>query len=149
VTNTEREQRLERTMARSGYSSDALIEVLHTAQSLYGYLSPEILERVATRLKMPPSRVLGVATFYHLFSFEPKAPHRAVVCLGTACYAAGAKKLETLLRRDWPDWQIKVGRCLSSCGLAPVVVCNGDPQIRLTPERLDAHLREVTENELR
>jgi bidirectional [NiFe] hydrogenase diaphorase subunit len=145
VTNAERQQRLERTMARYGYSSDALIEVLHTAQSLYGYLSQEILETIAERLKMPPSRVLGVATFYHLFSFEPKAPHQAVVCLGTACYAAGGKKLENTLRKNWPNWQLKVGRCLSSCGLAPIVVCDGEARVRLTPERLEAQLKELSE----
>jgi bidirectional [NiFe] hydrogenase diaphorase subunit len=144
VTNTEREQRLERTMARYGYSSDALIEVLHTAQKLYGYLSPPTLERIAAQLKMPPSRVLGVATFYHLFAFEPKAPHQAVVCMGTACYAAGAKRLEAMLRKNWPQWQLKVGRCLSSCGLAPIVVCDGDARVRLTPARLEAHLAEVS-----
>jgi len=131
-------------MARYGYSSDALIEVLHTAQSLYGRLSRDILERIALRLKMPPSRVLGVATFYHLFSLEPKAPHQAVVCLGTACYAAGGKRLEKLMRRNWPNWQVKAGRCLSSCGLAPVVVCDGEAKVRLTPDRLEAHLKELS-----
>ena len=130
-------------MARHGYSSDALIEVLHSAQSLYGYLSHATLAQIASRLRMPPSRVLGVASFYHLFTFEPNAPHQATVCQGTACYAAGAPQLERLIRRQWPQWRVRVGRCLSSCGLAPVVVCDGEPQVRLTPERLENHLREV------
>src|SRR5215470_14524045 len=85
-----RDKLLERAMSRHQYSGDALIEVLHTAQELYGFLSPERLKRIARKLRLPPSRVLGVASFYHFFSLEPKGEHTFVVCLGTACYVAGA-----------------------------------------------------------
>lgn len=141
----QREQRLERVMARHGYSRDALIEVLHAAQSLYGYLSPPLLESIAERLRLPPSRVLGVASFYHLFALAPKAPHEAMVCLGTACYAAGGTRLAEQLRARGPDWHVKIGRCVGCCGLAPMVIADGRPLIRLTPSRLKEALDEVTE----
>jgi hypothetical protein len=59
-------------MSRHNYSGDALIEVLHTAQEMYGHLTPELLRTIANKLRLPPSHVLGVATFYHFFSLEPK-----------------------------------------------------------------------------
>ena len=51
------------------YRADALIDVLHAVQDIYGSLSPELLTTVADALELPPSRVMGVATFYHLFTF--------------------------------------------------------------------------------
>lgn len=134
-----REKELARAMARHQYSGDALIEVLHRAQELYGYLSPGLLKRIAHELKLPPSRVLGVATFYHLFRFQPAKKHTAVVCLGTACYAAGGSELMTAVEKRCArsgDWTIEAGRCVGSCGLAPVAICDGAPLSRVTPQEL-------------
>src|ERR1035438_9391834 len=86
-----REKLLERAMSRHQYSGDALIEVLHTAQELFGFLSPPLLKTIAHKLRLPPSRVLGVASFYHFFSLKPKGEHTFTVCLGTACYVAGSQ----------------------------------------------------------
>ena len=84
---------LESEMARHHYASHALIEILHAAQQIYGFLSAPLLKEIARKLRMPPSRVFGVATFYHLFRFHPAAPHTASVCMGTACYVEGAAEL--------------------------------------------------------
>src|SRR6185503_19287908 len=81
---------LEATMKRLQYQPDALIEVLHKAQELFGYLSTDLLITIARSLKLPPSRVYGVATFYHFFSLAPQGEHTCAVCLGTACYVKGA-----------------------------------------------------------
>lgn len=133
----DREKLLERAMARHHNSGDALIEILHAAQQLYGYLSRPLLKKIARTLKLPPSRVLGVATFYHLFRFEPCRNHSAVVCLGTACYAGGGVDLMKECRNAASDqWTIEAGRCIGSCGLAPVVVCDGEPLSRMTPDLL-------------
>jgi len=139
-----RDKLLERAMARHHHSGDALIEILHTAQQLYGYLSRRLLKTIARKLKLPPSRVLGVATFYHLFRFEPVKAHSAVVCLGTACYAAGGLELMAGLRQhcrtDQAHWTLETGRCVGSCGLAPVVICDGEALSRVTPARLEARV---------
>ena len=84
---------LEATMKRHQYQPDALIEVLHKAQELFGYLSTDLLITIARSLKLPPSRVYGVATFYHFFSLAPQGEHSCAVCLGTACYVKGAAAL--------------------------------------------------------
>lgn len=140
---------LERAMSRHHYSGSALIEVLHTAQELFGYLSPELLSMIARKLRLPPSRVLGVASFYHFFALEPAAAHSFVVCLGTACYVAGALGLvETLTHRCGGKGEDKTGgavsvqtaRCIGTCGLAPAVIHDGEIMARVTPEILHRKL---------
>jgi bidirectional [NiFe] hydrogenase diaphorase subunit len=147
-----REKLLERAMSRHQYAGDALIEVLHTAQELYGYLSPALLRTVAHKLRLPPSRVLGVASFYHFFSLKPKGEHTFVVCLGTACYVAGALGLvETLERRcaksgqTSPDGKVSVqtARCIGACGLAPAVIYDGAVMARVTPASLSGELERI------
>lgn len=130
-----RRKTLGATMKRHQYQPDALIEVLHTAQELYGYLDLELLVYIAQGLKLPPSRVYGVATFYHFFSLEPKGKHTCVVCMGTACYVKGAATLVKTVEdyagvrsgqtRADGSMSLVQARCIGACGLAPAVVLDG------------------------
>jgi len=147
-----REKLLERAMSRHQYSGDALIEVLHTAQELFGFLSPALLKTIARKLRLPPSRVLGVATFYHFFSLKPKGEHTFVVCIGTACYVAGAlgliEKLEHRCARAGQTTEdgkvsIETARCIGSCGLAPAVIYDGNVMARVSPGMLDQELQRI------
>lgn len=133
------EKLLEEIMARHHYSGDALIEILHAAQLFHGCLSPPLLKEIARKLRLPPSRVLGVATFYHLFRFKPAAKHTATVCMGTACYVEGAADLVDTVRKN--GWSLEAVRCSGTCGLAPLVVCDGVPFCRTTPASLEDYLR--------
>jgi bidirectional [NiFe] hydrogenase diaphorase subunit len=135
---------LEATMKRHQYQPDALIEVLHKAQELFGYLSVDLLFYVAHSLKLPPSRVYGVATFYHFFSLAPQGEHTCVVCLGTACYVKGAATLLAAVEHaagvkagtTTPDNQLSlmIARCFGACGIAPAVVLDGDVVGHVTTE---------------
>jgi bidirectional [NiFe] hydrogenase diaphorase subunit len=133
----ERFKMLDASLKRQRFQPDALIEVLHTAQELFGYLKDDILLYIAHGLKLPPSRVYGVATFYHFFTFAPKGEHTCVVCLGTACYVKGSEVLLATVRTCAKEKNQEAGgngtfvsvetaRCLGSCGLAPVVVLDGE-----------------------
>lgn len=142
-----RDKLLERAMSRHQYSGDALIEVLHTAQELYGFLSPERLKTIARKLRLPPSRVLGVASFYHFFSLQPKGEHTMVECLGTACYVAGALGLVELLQRRCgagSKVSVQTARCIGSCGLAPAVISDGRILARVTKPGLEAELERMS-----
>jgi bidirectional [NiFe] hydrogenase diaphorase subunit len=137
---------LEVTMKRHHYRQDALIEVLHAAQGLFGYLELDLLHFVAHHLKLPPSRVYGVATFYHFFTLKPKGKHSCVVCTGTACYVKGADALLAAVGREAhlapgqtsADGQLSLltARCLGACGIAPAVVLDGTVHGHETPEAL-------------
>ena len=120
---------LEATMKKHRFQHSALIEVLHAAQELFGYLEMDLLYFVARHMKLPPSRVYGVATFYHFFSLKPKGRHTCVVCTGTACYVKGAHALLAAAEGEagvragetTADGQLSLltARCLGACGIAP------------------------------
>ncbi|MDB9312166.1 bidirectional hydrogenase complex protein HoxE [Spirulina sp. CS-785/01] len=144
---------LDVTMKRNHYRQDSLIEVLHKAQESFGYLELEILEYIAKELKLPLSRVYGVATFYHLFSLKPGGEHNCVVCMGTACYVKGGDKIIEQIEQDL---NVKVGettedgkvsllsaRCIGACGIAPAVVLDGTVQGKQTPESTVAKLKKL------
>ncbi len=135
---------LEKSMKKLGYDKSALIETLHTAQETFGYLGIDTLKFIAKRLRLPYSKVYGVATFYNYFRLKPKGKHNVVVCMGTACYIKGSNKI---LEKIEQRYGIKVGetthdnvlsllsaRCFGSCSLAPVVVYDDVPKGKVTVE---------------
>ncbi|MEK7685085.1 MAG: bidirectional hydrogenase complex protein HoxE [Verrucomicrobiota bacterium] len=135
---------LEVHMKKHQFRHDALIEVLHKAQELFGCLEDDLLLFVAYKLKLPPSRVYGVATFYHFFTLKPKGEHTCVVCMGTACYVKGANKVLSSLQEKL---KIKPGettadnkvslmtvRCIGASAIAPAVVYDGTVRPHETPE---------------
>ena len=117
------------------FEKDALLEILNIAQQTFGYLSEELLLYISNSLKIPMSQIYGVATFYHLFTFEPLGKHNCTVCIGTACYVKGATDIVEDLGQKYdiegggttPDGEFSLitARCLGSCGLAPVAVLDG------------------------
>jgi bidirectional [NiFe] hydrogenase diaphorase subunit len=134
---------LEVHLKKHQFRQDALIEVLHKAQELFGCLEPDLLLFVACKLKLPPSRVYGVATFYHHFRLKPQGLHTCVVCLGTACYVKGADKILEVVQQTLgipagqttPDNGVSLltARCIGACGIAPAVVYDGAIAPRQTP----------------
>jgi bidirectional [NiFe] hydrogenase diaphorase subunit len=135
---------LEAHMKKHQFRHDALIEILHKAQELFGYLEDDLLLFVAYNLKLPASRVYGVATFYHFFQLKPQGRHTCVVCLGTACYVKGADRVLAAIEakagikagETTPDNQLSLltARCIGACGIAPAVVYDGAVTARQTPE---------------
>lgn len=127
---------LDGAMKRHRHQPDSLIEILHTAQELFGYLDTDCLKYVGHALKVPPSRVYGVATFYNLFSLKPRGTHTCVVCMGTACYVKGAAPILAAIRREHhvevggttTDGQVSLvtARCLGACGVAPALVLDNE-----------------------
>lgn len=113
----------------------ALIQVLHHAQGLFGYLPKEVQLHIAKKLDVSPAKVYGVVSFYSYFTTEQKGEYKISVCLGTVCFVKGADKI---LAEFEKQLGIKSGettsnlmfsleglRCVGACGLAPVVVVNG------------------------
>jgi bidirectional [NiFe] hydrogenase diaphorase subunit len=141
---------IDRTLKRFQYQQDALIEVLHTAQEAFGFLSDDLLIYVARQLKLPLSWVYGVATFYHFFSLKPQGEHNCIICMGTACYVKHAADIVAALQQKYgiesgqttPDnkLSLNMARCLGSCGLAPVLVLDGEVLGRETPDSALAHV---------
>ena len=132
-------------MRKLGYRASALIEALHAAQDAFGYLDETALKWIAQSLRVPPSRVYGVATFYNFFTLNPQGEHRCVVCLGTACYVKGAgdvlRAIEQFARirqgQTTRDGQLSLltARCIGACAIAPAVVYDGNILGHLNADR--------------
>lgn len=133
-------------------SADDLIPILQDVQSEEGFLSESSVTKVASFLKLPTSRVYGVATFYNQFKFTPYGKYHISVCRGTACHVLGSatvlEELQKLLKisagqttRDGL-FSIEVVACIGACGLAPVISVNGEFHAKVTPESLKEIIEE-------
>lgn len=123
-----------------------LIQVLHEAQQICGYLPADVQKFIAKELKLTRSTVSGVISFYSFFSTEPRAKHTVRVCMGTACYVRGGDKILQELKdvlgvnagvnTHDNKFRIEITRCLGACGLAPVITVDGDVYGRLSPDMI-------------
>ena len=127
---------------RRGY----LIQVLHRAQDIFGYLPREVQIHVAGKMYLSEAAVSGVVSFYNYFTTEPKGKYCINVCLGTACYVKGSEKVLSEIERvlgikadTTPTadglFSISALRCVGACGLAPVMVINGKVYGKVTPAK--------------
>ena len=143
----EKEQKLQEIIAKYKDTRGALIQVLHEAQDVYGYLPLEVQLKVAEGLKIPLAEVYGVVSFYTQFTTNPKGEYRISVCMGTACYVKGSQAvLDKIVARLGcpvgsisPDgkYSVDANRCVGACGLAPVMMVNDDVYGRMTPDQVD------------
>ncbi len=126
-----------------GAKRDALIPILQHIQEDVGFLSEDALHLVGTHLRMPTSKVYGVATFYNQFRFLPPGKYQVQVCRGTACHVLGSltvlEELEKTLgikpKETTKDglFSLEVVACIGACGLAPVIAINGEFHAKVTP----------------
>lgn len=138
-------QGVERIGAQHPKEKD-LIPVLQKIQGELGYLPPAALEEVAQTLKIPLSRVYGVATFYAQFRLIKPGEHLVQVCRGTACHVRGADGIKEALAREFgQDGRISLEevRCVGCCSLAPVIVVDGKAFGRLDPQKAIAVVKGV------
>ncbi len=130
-----------------------LIQVLHRAQKIFGYLPEEVQKYVARQLGLPLSKVHGVITFYNFFRTEPMGDHLINVCLGTACHVKGASEIIKSLEKSLG---IKMGgttadrlftlssaRCFGACGLAPCMMIDNEVYGRLNPTKTSQIIQEI------
>ncbi len=129
-------EEIERIIGARGRQPGSIVPALQDLNAKYRWLPPGAVKRLSEVLGLPLARVLRIATFYNMFSFEPRGKHLIKVCLGTACHVKGAARILDSLSREL---EVQVGgttkdrrftleavRCLGCCGLAPVVTVNDD-----------------------
>ena len=132
----------------------SLIQILQEVQAEYNYLPEEVLTYIATALGLSPTTVFGVATFYALFSLEPKGKYVIKVCDGTACHVrksmpvkeAMLKELGLSHKKHTTDdmlFTVETVSCLGACGLAPTLTVNDEVHPKMTPEKAIELLNEL------
>ena len=82
-----------------------LLPVMQQAQNIIGCVDEEVQNYIAEAMEVPVTDIYGIATFYSLFSLEPKGKYAVGLCLGTACYVKGAQLVLDELQRSWEAWR--------------------------------------------
>ena len=123
-----------------------LIPLLQEIQETFGYIPQETIDPVAEALRIFPSQVQGVMTFYAGFSTEPRGRFVVKVCRGTACHVKGSRSILQFVERELglkegetsPDYlfTLETVACLGACFLAPTMMVNKTYYGRLTPPKV-------------
>ncbi len=151
----------EQIIERHNNKKSELIAVLQEIQNEYKYLPEDVLEYVSEKMKITPSKIFSVATFYENFSLEPKGKYIIKICDGTACHVrksipilnALRKELGLTDKKDTTDdmlFTVEIVSCLGACGLAPVITINDKVYAKMTPEAVTeviASIRRENPNE--
>ena len=146
-----RRSMLEKVLKEQNFQESALLEILHKAQEIYGYLSKDLLMDISQSLNLPPSHVFGVATFYSLFKLTEPGEHIVTGCLGTACYVKGVEEIMQAVEREFklkrgettPDRKLSVfvTRCIGACAMAPNMVVDDEVIGKATKELVVEKMR--------
>ncbi len=134
-----------------------LIPILQDAQDQYGYLPRNVIQEIASSLGLSLSNVYGVITFYTQFHLKPRGKNIVQVCTGTACHVRGAAEVLDAIEKELGitsggttedlEFTLETVACIGACGLAPVIMVNGDTHGRLDGKKvasvLDSYKRQI------
>ncbi|MCF8109205.1 MAG: NADH-quinone oxidoreductase subunit NuoE [Desulfohalobiaceae bacterium] len=133
-----------------------LIPLLQEIQEVQGYIPPETIEPIAGELRIYPSQVQGVITFYSGFSLEPKGKYVIKCCKGTACHVKGGRSILRHLKKELAldegqtgeDFQfsLETVACLGACFLAPTMMVNRSYYGKLSPAKVNSVLGEYSKD---
>lgn len=147
------DERVREIAAGHDRSRSTLIPLLQEVQAELGYLPEEAIEAMARYLRLSPSEVFGVITFYAQFRLVPPGAHTVKVCQGTACHVQGSRRILNAVERELSispgetsaDGRYSLERiaCFGSCSLAPVMVVDEQVYGRMSEERARELLRQA------
>lgn len=150
-------EQLDTIIAKHKEVRGPLIQVLHAAQGLFGYLPAQAQARIAQGLDIPLSEVHGVLSFYSFFTTVPRGKHTIRVCLGTACYVRGGKQVLEKFEKELGigtndttedrQFSLEINRCVGACGLAPVVTVGPDIYRRVKEDKIPEIIRKYKNGE--
>ena len=145
--------KLEAILDKHGRDPAALLAILMDIQAAENYLPKEDLKRVAEQLEVPFAKLYSLATFFAIFSLEPRGKHICTVCLGTACHVRGAPRLVEQIERDF---KLKAGgtsanmqltletvNCVGACALGPLMIVDGEYHGNMDSAKVDKALRKI------
>ena len=148
-----RREMLEKVLKEHNYQESALLEILHHAQEIYGYLDKELLMDISGSLNLPPSHVYGVVTFYSFFKLKKSGEHVVTGCLGTACYVKEVEQIMEAIEQEFnlkrggstPDGKLSLllTRCIGACAMAPNIVVDDEVIGKATKEMVIEKIKEV------
>lgn len=125
---------------------DDIIPLLQSVQEEYGYISEDAMLDIARFIRVPESKIYGVATFYAQFRFTPVGKNRVLVCRGTACHVKGAAEILEQIERELDinvgettsdrKYSLETVACIGCCSLAPCIMVNKKVEANMTPQKV-------------
>ena len=148
-----RRELLEKVLREHNHQESALLEILHSAQEIYGYLDKDLLMDISGSLNIPPSHVYGVTTFYSFFKLRKPGEHIVTGCLGTACYVRGVEQIMEAIEEEFnlkrggstADGKLSllITRCIGACAMAPNIVVDDEVIGKATEEIVITRIKSV------
>ena len=125
---------------------DDIIPLLQSVQEEYGYISEDAMLDIARFIRVPESKIYGVATFYAQFRFTPVGKNHVLVCRGTACHVKGAAEILEQIERELDinvgettsdrKYSLETVACIGCCSLAPCIMVNKRVEANMTPQKV-------------
>ena len=144
---------LEKVLKEHNFQESALLEILHRAQEIYGYLDKDLLMDISGSLNIPPSLVYGVTTFYSFFKLKKPGQHIVTSCLGTACYVREVEKIIEAVEKEFnlkrgestadEKLSLLITRCIGACAMAPNIVIDDEVIGKATKEIVIEKIKNV------
>ncbi|UCH89170.1 MAG: NADH-quinone oxidoreductase subunit NuoE [Thermoplasmata archaeon] len=149
-------KKLNSIIKKNNCEKSALISTLLDIQSEYNYLPKEALIMVAKEMDIPLNQIYSVATFYKVFSLQPRGEHIINVCLGTACHVRGGGRIIDEIRRELKlkdnggttedmKFTLEPVRCLGCCASGPVIVVDNEYHSQVTPKNVNKILKKYSD----
>jgi NADH:ubiquinone oxidoreductase subunit F (NADH-binding)/NADH:ubiquinone oxidoreductase subunit E len=123
-----------------GGSRTEIVRVLRTLQAEHGHLTPSLILEVARELRLPASRVHGIATFYSMLT-TPAPPEKTIrICDGPYCMMRGAGDLLCQIQAQLGgSWTITRTSCLGLCDRAPAALVRDSQVGPLSLKHMDRY----------
>jgi NADH-quinone oxidoreductase subunit E len=141
------QKKLDEILNKYDGSEGFLIQLLLDLQSEFNWIPRDAVSELSERLKIPPSRIFRIASFYKAMSLDPVGKHKISVCMGTACQVRGAERILDLTESKLKikqgettpnmNFTLKRVNCLGCCAIGPVVVVDDDYYGRVASEKVD------------
>jgi len=130
-----------------------LVHLLHRVQAEFGYIPEQEVFRIAERLRITESEVVGVLTFYRAFRLKPLGRHLVTVCAGTSCHVREGHEVLREVERQLGvgpgettadrTFTLETVNCLGCCAIGPTVVIDGRYHARVAIRDVAALLEET------
>jgi NADH-quinone oxidoreductase subunit E len=136
----------------------ALIPLLHLSQEQNGYVTETAMKHIAELVGVTPAEVLGTASFYEMFKFEPVGKYVINICGTMSCALLGADELMHRAEHrlgvkpggTTPDglFTLEHAECQAACTEAPCLQVNYRYRFRMTPDQLDTLIDDLAAGKL-
>lgn len=132
---------------------ESIIPILQDIQNQIRWLPKEVISLVAKKLKISPSKIYSITTFYKSFHLKPRGEHTVTVCMGTACHVRGGGKIVDTLSEKLkirPEETTSDGKftletvnCVGCCAIGPIVILDGEYYGKVTPSMATSLIENV------